>query len=200
MANNFAQAMDSTKRLFTNHVLPVLKGLFNNCKFVEIEGRADDEIAKDLDIYAGIDVYRVQYSTSSAIGIASRIQAGKAWRTFTVRRTRDSGAATEYEKRKYAIEHNTLYPKLTMQAYIQDNGSVVIGLVETEKLMEYIDKENPTIRRTGREQRGQASFFVCEWDKMRNAGYNVLEIISGDVCIASWQDDFGNVKEKRFVA
>ena len=89
MANNFAQAMDSTKRLFTNQVLPVLKGLFNNCKFVEIEGRADDEIAKDLDIYAGIDVYRVQYSTSSAIGIASRIQAGKAWRTFTVRRTRD---------------------------------------------------------------------------------------------------------------
>jgi hypothetical protein len=52
----------------------------------------------------------------------SRIQTGVNYKTFTIRNKRKSGARTEYEKRKIAIEKGYLYPYLTVQAYVTDSA------------------------------------------------------------------------------
>lgn len=172
MGDTFEQSMKKTMSDFDSKILPILKHTYPNMKHVEIEGRAYDEVTRDFDIYAGIDVYRVRPEAGEMIGIASRIQRGKAWRTFTVRKSRDSGAVTEYAKRKRAIQTGTLYPMLTMQAYI-DGDSVVIGMVKTKDLIEYIDNYNPQVRRTGQGQKGQAEFYVCPWGDLQAKGYKV---------------------------
>lgn len=174
MGDTFKQSMTKTMSDFNEKVLPVLNKNYPSMKFVEVEGKADNEITKDFDVYAGIDVYGVRLAVSDMIGIASRIQRSKkAWRTFTVRKERKSGSLTEYAKRKYAISKGSLYPMLTMQAYIEENDNVVIGIVRTKDLIEYIDKCEPKIRTTGSDKIGQASFFVCPWDDILKNGYKV---------------------------
>jgi len=202
MADTFAESMTKTQTYFTNNVLPILKGFCSlgyKCKFVEIEGHAENEITKDFDIYAGIDVYQVRYDTSTMIGIASRIQyTTTMWGTFTVRRSRESGAQTEYAKRKYAIEHSLLYPKLTMQAYILPEKTV-LGLVSTCELIRYIDEFNPPVQYTSKSQKGQASFFVCDWQEMRKCGINVTLITEKDCkCVATWLTADGVEVNKEF--
>lgn len=175
MGDSFKESMAKTMSDFNSEILPLLQKTYPDAKFVEIEGRADDEIAKDFDIYAGIDVYRVRTKQGEMVGIASRIQRGKAWKTFTVRYKRDSGTKTEYEKRKQAIKNGSLYPYFTMQAYISDKETVV-GLCKTTDLIKFIDTCKPKLQHTGATQHGQASFYVCGWDEMRKSGYIVREL------------------------
>ena len=74
-----------------------------------VEGITIPEMAKLLDTLAGIDVWYIN-RLNGMRGIASRIQTGVNYKTFTVRNKRKSGAKTEYEKRKIAIEKGYLYP------------------------------------------------------------------------------------------
>jgi hypothetical protein len=124
---------------------------------------------------AGIDAWHI--STVKGIrGLASRIQVGdKDWRTFTIRDKRSSGTKTEYEKRKYAIENNYLYPYLTMQAYItKDNKIISFAVARTVDIIEMIDKGMAYIDHTKKEQKGQASFHVIKWEDVKNAGYKII--------------------------
>lgn len=179
MADTFSASMSKTTKAFNEIVLPIFNKKYPEYKFVSIEGRANDEITKDFDIYAGIDVYRVQSERGEMIGIASRIQFDKNWATFTVRKSRESGNLTEYGKRKYAIAHGSMYPYLTMQAYISESETV-IGLCRTKDLIDYIDTHNPQTRTTGRDQYGQATFFVCPWADMKEKGYTVVILRCAD--------------------
>ena len=173
MADTFEQSMTKTMSDFDSKVLPILKKKYPGMKYVEIEGRANDKVTRDFDIYAGIDVYRVRPDVYEMIGIASRIQRGKVWRTFTVRKSRNSGTVTEYAKRKRAIHTGSLYPALTLQAYI-DGEKVIIGMVRTRDLIDYIDKYNPQVKKTGQDQRGQAEFYICPWEDIKERGYKVV--------------------------
>ena len=173
MADTFEQSMAKTMSDFDSKVLPILRKNYPGMKYVEIEGHANDKVTRDFDVYAGIDVYRVRPDVYEMIGIASRIQRGKAWRTFTVRKSRNSGNITEYTKRKRAIQAGSLYPVLTLQAYI-DGEKVIIGMVRTRDLIDYIDKYNPQVKRTGQGQWGQAEFYICPWDDIKARGYKVV--------------------------
>src|SRR2546430_16705931 len=71
-----------------------------------------------LDACSGIDAFQMLPSGNVLRGIASRIQYGRSYPTFTLRYKRSSGAATEFEKRLYAIRHGAqgyIYPHLTIQ-------------------------------------------------------------------------------------
>ena len=175
MGDTFKQSMTKTISDFNEKVLPVLNKNYSNMKFVEVEGNVNNEIADDFDRYAGIDIYRVRPEVGEMIGIASRIQRGRVWRSFTVRKERKSGSLTEFEKRRQAIKKKSLYPLLTMQAYIEErNRNVVIGLVRTEDLIDFIEKYNPETKETGAGKIGQASFYTCYWDALIEHGYKVV--------------------------
>lgn len=215
MADSFVESLAKTQTVFTAKVLPIIEKFYSfqyECRTIEIEGRAingkNDTITQDFDIFAGIDVYQVREKAlrsdlvsafdSNMIGIASRVQYGKAWNTFTVRLNRETGATTEYAKRKYAILNNTLYPKLTIQAYVQDDNTT-IGICQTVDLIRYIDMFTPRIQYTRRDQKGQSSFYVCEWADMQNKGITVIKIEeSQGKCIASWRTKDGKEAQKSF--
>src|SRR5437762_25013 len=74
-------------------------------------------------------------------GIASRIQYGRSYPTFTLRYKRSSGAATEFEKRLYAIRHGAqgyIYPHLTIQAYISRPSGRLLAAAVTETSSLYL--------------------------------------------------------------
>ena len=110
MADDFKLAMRKSVD-FQKLIKPTLERALQG-GLITVEGNTIDETAKLLDTLAGIDLWFVNKERGMR-GIASRIQYSKNWRTFTIRLERDTGTKTEYEKRKYAIDNNYLYPVIT---------------------------------------------------------------------------------------
>lgn len=172
MNTRIANDLNQSSKTFIDLVEPELVATGGG-HFVAVEGVSVDEMAKLLDTLAGIDFWNIHAGVGIR-GLATRIQRGRSWRTFTIRNQRISGARTEYEKRKHAIENGMLYPELTLQAYV-DNGKLLsYALAKTTDIMKMIDTGKAQIKHTGPAQYGQASFFVVKWDDMKKAGYDIL--------------------------
>src|SRR5579859_8047998 len=98
-----------------------------------------------LDNCSGIDAFQMLPSGIMLRGIASRIQYGRYYPTFTLRYKRSSGAVTEFEKRLYAIRHvaqGYIYPHWTIQAYLsKPNGQLLaVAVTETSSLYLYAER------------------------------------------------------------
>lgn len=172
MGDNFETSLKKSMDAYRRYVRPVI-GRYISGKLIVIEGKTDDELAEMFDQCASIDIIR--QSEKGLEGVASRIQFGHNWRTFTVRFKRDSGAHTEYEKLVYAYKNRLMCPKFTYQAYIENDALSGLAVVETASLLDYIEKHKPKVRHTGADQSGQASFYICPWDDIRTKGYKILE-------------------------
>lgn len=164
MADNFQTALLKSSDRFNRLVVPILKEWFQ-LEFMSIENDKSNELFKMFDIHCGIDIW--SYCKFGARGIASRIQVNnKSWDTFTVRKHRQTGSQTEYEKRKRAIESDWLYPYYTLQAYIDKNDNLLsLAITKTKDLISYIDNGQAQTRHTRDNQIGQASFYIIQWDK-----------------------------------
>lgn len=175
MVNNVVMQDMRKSMAFVDKARPIIAGLLNGGYILPVEGD-DNEVCKMLDMTCGTDYFQVYKNTGLVYGIASRFQYGKNWASFTVRKARQSGAVTEYEKRKKAIERGGIYPYLTMQAYIDEVSVEVNGLaiVKTTDLMRFVDDGLAYEQHTRQDQIGQAAFYVAYWDKMQRAGYKVL--------------------------
>lgn len=172
MNARIANDLKTSSKTFMDLVEPELSKAIGGY-FLAVEGVSADEMARLLDTLAGIDFWNVQEGEGIR-GIATRIQRGKSWRTFTVRNQRMSGARTEYEKRKQAIEEGLLYPELTLQAYV-DNGKLLsYAVAKTVDIVKMIDIGKAIVKHTGPDQYGQASFYVVKWDDMKQMGCQIL--------------------------
>ena len=165
---------------FQRTVWPYVCPKIGGGELVMVEGHASDAMRAMLDMQAGIDGWHV-HSTEGLRGIGSRVQWLKTgvrpFNTFTVRRSRASGAETEYEKRCRAIygHGGYLYPHLTIQAYIREprrQGDLVsLGIARTCDVVEYIGAHLGTIEVRHVMNGGAASFFVVPWAHFRSCGY-----------------------------
>lgn len=194
---------------FKKYVEPQLydSGLFdpNNSYVIICEGDSDDLRSK-MDLYAGIDMCTVDKNHQTVQGVASRIQEGPCWRTFTIRAITDHGNLdTEFRKRSQAIANGDMYPTWTIQAYItrsdEDPDKLIctVGVIRTTELFTYImdqlsdehfatwgdfrqaitsryDINELDIRSAGD---GGAIFLVCSWDKLIEHNIN-LTILQGE--------------------
>lgn len=171
MGDTFKQSMSKTMMMAEEYIKPVLPFMIHG-ELIPVEGKTDDELYQILDRLAGIDYFCVDGDIS--YGVASRIQVGKSWDTFTVRKSRDSGASTEYAKRLNAIEKDgIIFPKLTYQAYVsKDTGGKLqtMAVCLTRELIEFCRDGHASIRHTGKSQVGGAEFFVCKWSEMTRCG------------------------------
>jgi len=170
---NFIGALSRSTQQFKGVLEAELQQILKG-EFEVIEGVTVDHLAKLLDMLAGIDVWHID-KVNGIRGVALRIQTGdKDWHTFTIRATRDNGVKTEFEKRSYAIEHGFLYPYLTVQAYItKDNKLVSFAVAKTKDIIDMIKTGHATMRHTGQEQIGQASFYIIDWYDMKKCGYKI---------------------------
>jgi len=170
---DFKKSLSRSMQQFEDVLQCELSGILKGDLKV-VEGITIEEMAKLLDTLAGIDVWYIN-KLNGMRGIASRIQTGPNYRTFTIRNKRRSGAKTEYEKRKIAIEKGYLYPYLTVQAYVSDNDRLLsFAIAKTEDIIDAIDNGLCYKNHTGSEQIGQAEFYVVKWTVMKNSGYEII--------------------------
>lgn len=179
MAGCFDDSKQQTLHDYKTFIEPILKKLWHGCEWFSNEAKNDDIVASSLDTYSGIDVWRINPKDKTVKGVASRIQRSDiCWATFTVRHERESGSETEYSKRLRAIKNGEIYPNLTYQAYISVDGEKFLGLAiaRTADIFSFIEKEKPALKKTGKNQIGQASFFVVKWQTMKDKGYDIVVV------------------------
>jgi len=161
--NSFKQSSLIFDKYFKDKLIALLGG-----DIEIVESITTNDMADKLDKLAGIDLW--YYDEHGIYGIASRIQFGRCYETFTIRKERESGVKTEYEKRKYAIENDLLYPKLTFQGYFDLNNNIVEGfaIAKTKDIIWMIDNNYCRQKQTRPNQKGQASFYIVSWHDMLN--------------------------------
>lgn len=140
---------------------------------------SDSELAKRLDMTCGIDYVLVSGDGSLLKGVGCRFQEDRwaqKYNTFTIRKERDSGARTEFEKRKHAIKKGGLYPYLTMHGYIDTENDRIdrMAVAKTAELIDYCENCNPPVKHTGDWEDGQAEFYCVDWDEYKQSGRSIF--------------------------
>jgi hypothetical protein len=174
-----ADLKDSVKD-FREQVAPVLED-WTDGRNVSVEAVTDQEMANELDQTAGVDSWNVKHD-DIVRGVASRVQYLGSLPydtppdTFTIRKERQSGVKTEFQKRLYAIRKDGLYPHWTVQAYVDEPGGELlsVGRVRTKDLIEHVQD--------GSEEDGdywvvepqhEASFYAISWYRLKDIGVGV---------------------------
>lgn len=137
------QALSDSARDFQDIVWPRISTtpLVGGGVIRPVEAVAEKDFKDELDLLAGIDAWQIQYSPTAIRGIASRVQWGPCYESFTIRTRLPSGNETEFQKRLRAIENSDkghIFPHLTIQAYLDQRQGRLIGAaaVSTRQLIE----------------------------------------------------------------
>jgi len=170
---------------FVRVVVPAIRDMIGGGEFRPVESVTADDFSKSLDMLAGIDAWQV-ITDIGIRGLASRIQWGpRAWRTFTIRERRPSGAKTELEKRTTSsADHGFIHPHLTVQAYItkprRQGRLLAAGIGKTADIMEYIASRNIGAKPDWdsgcwrQENPADGVTFLCvPWDGFKRCGYDI---------------------------
>jgi len=175
--SNFTDDLNDSIRDFNMFVIPqIQKNQMIEGKIIQVESNNPDELRDALDVLGGIDAWKVSREHGMQ-GISSRIQWGKSWDTFTIRKTRHTGIKTEYAKRNEAISSgNVLYPTLAIHAYItrreRDTSRELISLAiaDTDDIFDLInrgycfERENPDDGNI---------FTIVSWDELVKQNKNI---------------------------
>lgn len=150
MANTHAVMSDMRRSMNrVERARPIIANLLNGGEIIPVEGD-DNEVCKLLDMTCGTDYLQAYKDKGLVWGVASRIQTVKRgfkpYNTFTVRKARETGATTEYEKRAYAIKHGGVYPFLTMQAYVDENDDFCLSELREPQTLWSLSKKATHIK------------------------------------------------------
>lgn len=148
MRSDVARDLSRSAKAFQDVVWPAIADYTGGGELVSVEGVSATEFAKALDVLAGIDAWHLLSNDGRMRGIASRVQwmaPGKSpWNSFTIRKSRTSGASTEYVKRMHALRNwrdGWLFPGLTVQAYLEQGTDKLlsVGVVRTLDLFKHVE-------------------------------------------------------------
>lgn len=134
MRDDVAVSLKQSSEAFLRFVWPAIAPVLGGGELVPVESVTASEMARNLDILAGIDAWMVK-GHFGMVGIASRVQeCPKAWDSFTIRMSRTSGAETEYAKRLRALQAppgKWLSPYLICQGYVLswDDGPLLSAAI-----------------------------------------------------------------------
>jgi len=176
MSADWEKDMDDSAYDFMRVVWPVIKKPIGGGQLVSVESVISNiSFIKDLDIYAGIDAFQIQKLNNRMRGIGSRVQwdnpnypPNKDWHTFTIRKSRSSGATTEYEKRIKAIDGdgNFLWPSITVQAYVtkRRTGTLInTAVVDTKAMFDFIKAGKAEVKENNDDGN---KFYRVDWEQL----------------------------------
>ena len=159
-ADDWRADMRRSAKAFQEIVWPEIVDYVRGGNFCSLETGRDD-----LDRTGGIDGYQILRTTIRTI--AQRTQFTDDYpkpSTFTVRCSRQSGAATELTKRGDAIDQGFDLPGLVIQAYVHEGSQQLdrVGITHGRPFYNYVRanlhrwREVPT-------NDGSARFLVVPW-------------------------------------
>jgi hypothetical protein len=173
LKSDVARDLSDSAYDFQRVVWPVICPNIGGGELIPVESVTASGFRHQLDTLAGIDAWHI-HPTYGLRGISSRIQwCDKGWSTFTIRKDRDSGVVTEYEKRKQAIERSPegwLYPIITVQAYIAKPARygelISVAVAYTKDIINSVNEKQ--VRRTN-----NATFYYVNWSDLKSAGKRI---------------------------
>jgi len=169
---SFAHNMSCSSQAFRCVVWPIIQHeqWLGPGDFELVEDQSD-YLRRSFDILAGIDLWHIDTARGMR-GIASRIQWGCNFQTFTIRYSTASGARTEFQKRLEAIENpdeGWAFPIFTVQAYISGGrGSsevASVAIVPTRQLIEYARDNIMNLTIQSNSEDGN-QFLVVPWTRL----------------------------------
>lgn len=203
-ASVFRKDMSWATQAFQDNVWPQLAQYCGKGTLHVVEGSTTKDLCKRLDMNAGIDGFQELADGTGMRGLAWRVQrAICSYATFTIRYARESGAKTEYEKRKLALDNPQLglvCPHITIHAYVDTGHNLVsAAIVYTRDLFEFIDKhighaierkhnwkrKNDPVFLKSVQDNGAADFLCVRWDALRDAGYKIVVLEQPPVAAAA---------------
>ena len=127
MRGEVARDLSDSAYDFKRVVWPAIRDRCGGGELQPVEAVSPGEFERKLDVLAGIDAWQI-INDRGIRGISSRIQwlednpdgTPAWWETFTIRKSRPSGAPTEWQKRTSGINNNGgfISPALIVHAYI----------------------------------------------------------------------------------
>lgn len=154
-------AIERSAQHFQDIVWPALSMELGGGQVIPVETVTDSEMTRTLDMLGGVDVWLV--CNKQIWPLASRVQYGPtAWNTFTIRYSLPSGAPTEYHKRRQSIRSGSLYPKVTIHAYIHDGRLLAAAAVDTAHLLDVAEAHEDQIRVNPADG---VKFLYVSWDQ-----------------------------------
>lgn len=166
VVQDWRRDLSASARDFQNIVWPILIELMGGGDLYPVETVTDSEIAKDLDILAGIDAWHIQKDRGRMRGIASRVQwTNNPFYSFTVRTGRPSGNKTELEKRLEQSTSDWLSSSLTVQAYLEKSkvGPLLLCFVVRTKHFYKALREHPKLLSCSIVNWDESSMFSPVW-------------------------------------
>lgn len=150
---------------FDRFVAPALQAAFG-AKVIHSTERHENELATILD-YSGIDGVLVD-EHGWTLSFSSRVQFGKNYESFSIRRSRPNGTPTEWQKLRNPLSMKSSFH---IHSFIDANAkSAIVGIVQTADLIRYI-RQNPHQWRTA--PSGE-TFFVVPFDDVSAKVYCVV--------------------------
>jgi hypothetical protein len=179
MSRDWEDDLSKSVKDFRDSVAPVLE-TWTDSENVSVEAVTDSDMADELDQTAGVDSWNIKRDDIIR-GVASRVQYltnltfDEPPDTFTIRKERESGAKTEFEKRLNAIRQGGLFPHWTTQAYLDEPRGELLSFarVRTEDLIRHIDEGTEGGDYYVVDPPGEASFYAVNWWRLNELGIGV---------------------------
>jgi hypothetical protein len=170
--SNFNNDISMANIAISNKLIPIIKTFknFKNSEFICLENKKND-IGDMFDMHCGFDWFIKNNYGLRGLAVRCQQVTDKKYRSFTIRKTRKSGANTEITKRINAIQKGYLYPYYTIQAYLKGDWSSDIdyfGMIKTEDLY-----NNLFDIKTYQLSNEEVKFLVAPWDEFKKRGIEV---------------------------
>lgn len=132
-----------------------------------------EKLDKVID-FAGVD-YIVDSPLFGLVPIQGKVSFGNApYRNFVIRRSRSSGALTDYDKLNRARKFGTISPLCHVAVFADndDDDNADAALVYTADLLNFIDDGLANVKSY---QNG--SFFTCDWQRLEDCGVKLFHLV-----------------------
>jgi hypothetical protein len=173
------QSIGDSSSDFMRLVWPIVGRWAGGSEIFPVEVASEMAFARLLDVQAGIDAWQL-VEGQGVQGIASRIQYGAVWKSFTVRERRASGGETELAKRLRAlkdVDGHWALPAWTVQAYVEEprvGDLLYVCMTRTPDLYSYVESKLHELER--RRNPDDGNEFIVVWaNDLQQAGAEVWE-------------------------
>ena len=179
---------------FVNIVWPSISSAegIGGGQIIPVEAVSSDEFASELDVLAGVDAWQIVENNKGVRGIASRVQWGSDYRSFSIRYSTPSGAETEFQKRLRALnnpDEGYLFPHLTVQAFLDKQGGQILSVAaiptrhliqQAQKLIEWGRMNDGSDSRFGvRYSPDGRGFLYMSWQYLANSDVKDYLLVFG---------------------
>ena len=167
---SYQQDANRSEKVFMETCAAPLKKLFKASSVISTATHKE-KLERLLD-YSGVD-YLVDSPQFGLVPIQAKLSfGGKPYRNFVIRRSRSSGALTDYDKLSRAKKYGTISPLWHVAVFVDDDGNADGALVHTADLLNFIDDGQADVRSY---QNG--SFYTCDWQRLEDYGVKLFRLV-----------------------